>query len=599
MHDTVIRSNLTTTRRIQIGRLNHRQYRRRAALCMELGARRRPCATHSTFGHSRLRLRHLHPERPDPSDQHRGIHPAQSAWSMSFHRRRVRSYDGAYPRTELRGRLVSIEDHVGGRFGANERMTCLLVDLVKGIAELFADRAPPNPQALATEIVSFVALTIGTEDRGAATDVRKHPLPAAPPDLRFHRKASRRSEPLAEEDCRKQPYLDELSLQPVQRRRNHRRTVRAGQAAAKGLRDSCGDPKGHRTVAEVAYEVGFKNVSHFSRSFSRHFSVAPRDVRQLGQASVVGAGPAAEPGKNAIVRGKVAALASLRRRLLGKRQAACAARGRHNAPALTARPCRPPATRSADFRRFPWLTCRRKRPRSTLNSRPSSTISPTRRGQSPSIISARRSISNASRIRHRSTIADQAIERELRRRISIRFPDHGILGEEWARRRGTVIPGISIRSTERRASFRHAAVRTLIALSDERERSIVAGMIDMPALAERWYGRPGRTTFNGKRVSVAQTADLADAQIYTSSPDFFTPRTGGATTRSAARRCFRRFGGDCYQYGLLASGLLRSGGGSVTEVLRLHGAGAGRRRRRRVMRDWEGRPPPIRCRTAA
>jgi AraC-like DNA-binding protein len=45
------------------------------------------------------------------------------------------------------------------------------------------------------------------------------------------------------------------------------------------------DPKGHRTVSEVAYEVGFKNVSHFSRCFSRHFKVAPRDVRQTHNAS--------------------------------------------------------------------------------------------------------------------------------------------------------------------------------------------------------------------------------------------------------------------------------------------------------------------------
>jgi AraC-like DNA-binding protein len=43
------------------------------------------------------------------------------------------------------------------------------------------------------------------------------------------------------------------------------------------------DPAGHRTVSEVAYEVGFKNVSHFSRSFSRHFQVAPRDVRQTSR----------------------------------------------------------------------------------------------------------------------------------------------------------------------------------------------------------------------------------------------------------------------------------------------------------------------------
>src|SRR5260370_38733524 len=76
------------------------------------------------------------------------------------------------PASELRGRLVSVEDHVSRRFKANENMTRLLVGLITSIVELFIDRPPPNPQALATEIVSFVALTIGAEDRGAASDVR-------------------------------------------------------------------------------------------------------------------------------------------------------------------------------------------------------------------------------------------------------------------------------------------------------------------------------------------------------------------------------------------------------------------------------------------
>ena len=51
-------------------------------------------------------------------------------------------------------------------------MTRLLVEMIRSVSELFIDSPPPNPQALATEIISFVALTIGSEDRGAATDVR-------------------------------------------------------------------------------------------------------------------------------------------------------------------------------------------------------------------------------------------------------------------------------------------------------------------------------------------------------------------------------------------------------------------------------------------
>jgi hypothetical protein len=43
-------------------------------------------------------------------------------------------------------------------------MTRLLVDLPRGVADLFADSPPPNGEALATEIFSFVALAIGAEE---------------------------------------------------------------------------------------------------------------------------------------------------------------------------------------------------------------------------------------------------------------------------------------------------------------------------------------------------------------------------------------------------------------------------------------------------
>jgi len=70
------------------------------------------------------------------------------------------------PAAELRGRLVSIEDHVSRRFKPNEQMTRLLVGMIKSVAKLFINSPPPNPQALATEIISFVALTIGSRRQG-------------------------------------------------------------------------------------------------------------------------------------------------------------------------------------------------------------------------------------------------------------------------------------------------------------------------------------------------------------------------------------------------------------------------------------------------
>src|SRR5260370_42040079 len=65
-----------------------------------------------------------------------------------------------------------------------------------------------------------------------------------------------------------------------------------------------GDPKGHRTVSEIAYEVGFKNVSHFSRSFSRHFRIPPRDVRKLSRDSFSEIVPAVPPLPKAAVQSR-------------------------------------------------------------------------------------------------------------------------------------------------------------------------------------------------------------------------------------------------------------------------------------------------------
>lgn len=183
------------------------------------------------------------------------------------------------PATEMRGRLVSIDDHVSRRFMPNAQMTRLLTEVIRHISELFVDAPPPNPQALATEIIGLVALTVSSEDRGAATDVR---------NARYHLR--RRIVDFIE------AHLSDQSLSPKKIAANSRispsylyslfndnETTVSQFVLNKRLQRAyeilVADPKGHRTVSEIAYEVGFKNVSHFSRCFSRHFNIAPRDVR--------------------------------------------------------------------------------------------------------------------------------------------------------------------------------------------------------------------------------------------------------------------------------------------------------------------------------
>jgi inositol-phosphate phosphatase/L-galactose 1-phosphate phosphatase/histidinol-phosphatase len=189
------------------------------------------------------------------------------------------------------------------------------------------------------------------------------------------------------------------------------------------------------------------------------------------------------------------------------------------------------------------------------------------------------------------TMADRAIEQELRRLISARFPGHGILGEETGATAGERYTWY-LDPIDGTKSFISGMplFGTLIALADERETKIVAGMIDMPALAERWYGTPEGTTFNNMPAKVSHAVQLEDAQIYTSSPDFFSPEDWARYDTLSRKAMFRRFGGDCYQYGLLASGhcdlVVESSLNSfdfMALIPVVEGAGG-------VMSDWKGQP---------
>ncbi|MER9235684.1 helix-turn-helix transcriptional regulator [Mesorhizobium sp. M0622] len=187
------------------------------------------------------------------------------------------------PAVELRGRLASVDDHIGCRFDANRQMTLLLVDLLRRVVDLFADCPPPNPEALATEILGFIALAIGAEDRGSTLDVRNA-------RYRLRRRIFDFIETnLGNQDLspRKIAASSRISLSYLYSLFNDDDTTVGQFMQVKRLQRAyellVADPKGHLTVSEIAYRVGFKNVSHFSRTFSRHFGMAPREAHQLAR----------------------------------------------------------------------------------------------------------------------------------------------------------------------------------------------------------------------------------------------------------------------------------------------------------------------------
>jgi AraC-like DNA-binding protein len=187
------------------------------------------------------------------------------------------------PAADLKGRIASVDDHAGRRFEPNELMSQLLANFLRGVAEVFSDGHPPNPEAFATEIVSLVALTLVAEDRGAVVDVRNG---------RYHLR--RRICDFIEANLGDQNLSpkriaasNRISMSYLYSLFNDDDTTVGQFVQTKRLQRAyemlVADPAGRRTVSEVAYEVGFKNVSHFSRSFSRHFHIPPRDARQASR----------------------------------------------------------------------------------------------------------------------------------------------------------------------------------------------------------------------------------------------------------------------------------------------------------------------------
>jgi myo-inositol-1(or 4)-monophosphatase len=156
------------------------------------------------------------------------------------------------------------------------------------------------------------------------------------------------------------------------------------------------------------------------------------------------------------------------------------------------------------------------------------------------------------------TIADRSAEQAMRAVLSERFPDHGILGEEFgldrpeARLRWVLDP---IDGTRAFVSGR-PTFGTLIALLDG--ETPILGVIDQPVTGERWIGAIGRqTVFRGPfggRPGCRHCGALEQAELSCTSPEMLVGADRQRWDRLAAAVRRNYWGGDCYAHGLLALG---------------------------------------------
>lgn len=162
------------------------------------------------------------------------------------------------------------------------------------------------------------------------------------------------------------------------------------------------------------------------------------------------------------------------------------------------------------------------------------------------------------------TEADRAAEQSIRALLAQRYPEHGILGEEFAATTSTgttdtyqwVIDPID---GTRAFILGLPTWGTLIGL--KHNGVPIMGLMDQPYTRERFWSDGNASYFRGADGKTARLktrpAQLDTAQLSTTTPDMFSEardRRAFDAVNARVRAC--RYGGDCYAYCLLAMGLI-------------------------------------------
>ncbi len=187
------------------------------------------------------------------------------------------------------------------------------------------------------------------------------------------------------------------------------------------------------------------------------------------------------------------------------------------------------------------------------------------------------------------TRADQEIEELIRTSIQAKYPTHNIVGEEYEDVRSTSDITWFIDPIDGTRSFvagKHD-FGTLIGLMHG--DNLIGGVIDCPALKERWISFDNDlTTVNGVKTICQSVQNLDDALMATTSSHEFGMKKWRAYQSLEESVKVTTTGSDCYNYGLLASGYLDLIAERLTApydylplVKIIEGAGG-------VITDWEG-----------
>ncbi|PPR50940.1 MAG: Histidinol-phosphatase [Alphaproteobacteria bacterium MarineAlpha5_Bin5] len=155
------------------------------------------------------------------------------------------------------------------------------------------------------------------------------------------------------------------------------------------------------------------------------------------------------------------------------------------------------------------------------------------------------------------TIADQNTEIKIREMINNKYPNHGILGEEFEAIKPDSEFVWVIDPIDGTRSFiaGHKDFGNLIALTQN--NNPILGIINCPAHQERWVGIINKeTTMNNNVVKTSNTSLINESHFCTSGLYLEDEHFKKSCDKIINKTKYYRLGGDCYMYGMVASGLI-------------------------------------------
>lgn len=160
------------------------------------------------------------------------------------------------------------------------------------------------------------------------------------------------------------------------------------------------------------------------------------------------------------------------------------------------------------------------------------------------------------------TKADREIEKLLRQEITKKFPDHGIIGEEFDNINENADFTWILDPIDGTSSFivGRPIFGSLIALAYKNKP--ILGILNQPINNERWIGVDSQySKFNQQLIKTRNCTKIADAVMCSSSSHYFQGDNQKILQNLCTATKYQKiggvvYGGDCYSYGCLASGFV-------------------------------------------